>query len=274
MGFRKGLLVVVSWTYAVLATCSPFKPVTLMPNPSFELRQQSKLFNRSHDANGKSKSVYSDDEHIDLVVSDNLANTADDVLGKIVHKPYNPQLWKQPSSKRDSYVFNATAKDNVVVYFGQTSATNRISGLQQQCADPAVDIVILAFVRYAYDSTGSGYPKTTFGSACGSEQTPEMAAHAPGLQFCTNYIPQIQGCQEAGKKIFISVGGSTSAIAMSSPAEAIGFATMLWNLFGGGTDPIHGNALRPFGNLTIDGFDLGQYHMKVETTHNSHSSRQ
>jgi hypothetical protein len=51
----------------------------------------------------------------------------------------------------------------VAVYFGQTAAISGTS-LAKQCADPNVDIVILAFVVSRNDSGGS-YPGVNFGAA-------------------------------------------------------------------------------------------------------------
>jgi len=55
-----------------------------------------------------------------------------------------------------------------------------------------------------------------------------------------------------GKKILISIGGSTDTYAgFNSPTEADAFAYQIWNMFGSGW-----SYYRPFGEAVVDGFDL------------------
>ena len=150
------------------------------------------------------------------------------------------------------YVFNAQSSKNVAVYFGQTPVTDTTT-LEAQCADPNIDIVILAFVMSQLD--GGPYPSVNFGAACGG-QTAKMAAQAPGLLSCPQLASYIQACQKTyGKKVLLSIGGATSQISFSSAAQASDFGDVLWNLFGppGKVDI----QLRPFGTVSIDGFDIG-----------------
>jgi chitinase len=49
------------------------------------------------------------------------------------------------STGTSSYTFDSQSKQNIAVYYGQSGATGE-STLEDQCADPNVDIVILAFV--------------------------------------------------------------------------------------------------------------------------------
>jgi hypothetical protein len=128
--------------------------------------------------------------------------------------------------------------------------------LEAQCADPGIDIVILAFVISVSD--GGSYPSINFGAACGS-QTAEMIKEAPGLLSCPQLEADIQTCQSTyGKKVLLSIGGATAQIAFSAPKQATSFANVLWQLFGptGGVDV----GLRPFGSAVIDGFDVGRLH--------------
>jgi len=153
------------------------------------------------------------------------------------------------------YVFNSQSTKNIAVYFGQTPATSG-SSLVAQCADVNIDIVILSFIlQDAYQ--GSRYPQVNFGAACGG-QTPAMIASAPGLLYCPDLAAMISTCQKTyGKKILLSIGGATSAFDFTSSTQASDFGTVLWQLFGppGNIDA----GLRPFGNVTIDGFDFGVY---------------
>lgn len=86
-----------------------------------------------------------------------------------------------------------------------------------------------------------------------------MAAEAPGLLSCPTLAGNITACQmKYGKKVLLSLGGATGQISFDDAAQATGFGTMLWKLFGpaGGID----NDLRPFGSVEIDGFDFGMFY--------------
>ena len=99
-------------------------------------------------------------------------------------------------------------------------------------------------------------PDLNFGAACG-EQTSEMMAEAPGLLSCPQLESYIDICQQTyGKKVLLSIGGSTSSLSFAYVSDASDFANILWQLFGPpGSIDIQ---LRPFGNVSIDGFDVGK----------------
>ena len=150
--------------------------------------------------------------------------------------------------------FNAKAKDNVAVYYGQTAATSQVK-LTDLCADDSVDIVILSFLT---DFAGpGGYPTVNFGAACGaSSQTSSNGAS--GLLSCPGLGSQIKTCQSGGKKVFLSLGGAEAQSAFTSDDQATKFATQLWDLFGAGKGVDAG--LRPFGaDVKVDGFDIGKF---------------
>lgn len=167
----------------------------------------------------------------------------------------NPGPTDTKAAPKD-YVFDTQSSKNVAVYFGQTPVTGGTT-LAAQCPDPNIDIVILAFVISATD--GGSYPRVNFGAACGG-QTSAMAQEAPGLLSCPQLASDIATCQTTyGKKVLLSIGGATSGIVFATPTQASNFADVLWKLFG----PI-GNidlALRPFGAVAIDGFDIGTSHL-------------
>lgn len=159
-----------------------------------------------------------------------------------------------PSEPVGSTGFNAISDRNLAVYYGQSPATAKMS-LQELCQNENVDIVVLAFLTEFFGD--GGFPKLNFGSACGG-QTPEMeAAGASGLLHCPDLASHISICQSLGKKVLLSLGGSIAVSAFASDSQASQFATTLWDLFGAGTgvDP----GLRPFGSVTIDGFDVGKF---------------
>lgn len=149
--------------------------------------------------------------------------------------------------------FNALSDQNLAVYYGQSPATAQ-TRLEDLCQNKNVDIVILAFLTEFFGP--GGLPKLNFGAACGG-QTPEMkSAGASGLLSCPDLASQISQCQRLGKKVLLSLGGSLAVSAFTSDAQASQFATTLWNLFGAGTGTNSG--LRPFGQVRIDGFDVGR----------------
>lgn len=149
--------------------------------------------------------------------------------------------------------FNAQSSNNVAVYYGQTAATGQTS-LGTLCQNENVDIVVLAFLTEFFGP--GGFPSLNFGPACGG-QTPQMqSAGASKLLSCPEMASQITQCQGLGKKVLLSLGGSEAVSALPSDSKATDFANQLWNLFGAGTglDP----GLRPFGDVKLDGFDVGE----------------
>ncbi len=162
------------------------------------------------------------------------------------------------STPASSGSFNAKAKDNVAVYYGQSPATSQVT-LAKLCSDDSVNIVILAFLSEFFSS--GGLPTMDFGPACGG-QSPQMTAKgATGLLACGQMAKDIAQCQSAGKKVLLSLGGATAQTAFTDDNQATTFASTLWNLFGAGTGLDAG--LRPFGKVTIDGFDVGKLLQKL-----------
>jgi hypothetical protein len=181
----------------------------------------------------------------------NISSTVDSLNGGVFGA--TPVSSEPSSTGTSSYTFNSQSTQNIAVYYGQSGATGETT-LEAQCADPNVDIVILAFVITSnYDGK---YPDLNFGAACGG-QTSEMMAEAPGLLSCPDLEGYIDICQQTyGKKVLLSIGGSTSSLSFASASDASDFANVLWQLFGPpGSIDIQ---LRPFGNVSIDGFDVGK----------------
>ncbi|KAG2205516.1 hypothetical protein INT47_005890 [Mucor saturninus] len=71
------------------------------------------------------------------------------------------------------------------------------------------------------------------------------------LLDCPQMEAEIKYCQSKQKKIILSMGGATPAYGISSMKEGEDLADELWNTFAGGKGPS-----RPFGDVSIDGFDL------------------
>lgn len=146
--------------------------------------------------------------------------------------------------------FNPNGTSNLFVYYAQ--ASGRSARLDDLCVHPAVDVVILGFIR---DFNGTaGYPTVDFGPWICPGRRPLDAAVAPGLATCPELAAQVQKCQDRGKKIFISIGGATSNTSFDSDGDARDAARRLWQLFGEGSES---SDLRPLANVTVDGFDIG-----------------
>lgn len=150
--------------------------------------------------------------------------------------------------------FNAGSSSNVAVYYGQSGATGQVP-LSQMCSESNVDIVILAFLSDFFGA--GGYPTLNLGAACSSPSAAQSAQGATGLLSCPTVAQDITACQGAGKKVLLSLGGAIGSSAFSGTSQADTFATLLWNLFGGGTGV--SSEMRPFGEVKIDGFDLGTF---------------
>ncbi|GAB7341788.1 hypothetical protein MBLNU457_g0118t1 [Dothideomycetes sp. NU457] len=149
--------------------------------------------------------------------------------------------------------FNARARDNVAVYYGQSPST-QASDLQTLCENSNINIVILAFVTSFFSPTGM--PSVDFGPGC-TGSTSQQQTTAPGLRDCTSIAPAISTCQSRGKKVLVSLGGYTGSSTLPTNSSATQLASNLWDLFGAGTGPLSSPFLRPFGaNITLDGFDL------------------
>ena len=163
------------------------------------------------------------------------------------------------SSKSSAFpptaTWDPTSNKNIAVYFGQAPNTAG-SSVQEQCEDPNISIVILAYIT-EWDLNNSGYPQLNLGSNC-PNQTRDQMQQAPGLWDCDRLVPQITYCQSIGKKVLMSIGGNSSggATQFDSVSQAESRANLMWNLFGAGNLGPNGPNLRPFGNLALDGFDV------------------
>ncbi|GJN18003.1 hypothetical protein PR202_gb05114 [Eleusine coracana subsp. coracana] len=68
---------------------------------------------------------------------------------------------------------------------------------------------------------------------------------------CVKIGSDITTCQSAGVKVLLSIGGGAGGYNLSSPSDAQGVATYLWDHFLGGT-----SRSRPFGSAVLDGIDF------------------
>lgn len=160
------------------------------------------------------------------------------------------------------YAFDPMSTSNVAVYYGQTDQTSTVP-LSTVCHDSDVDIIILAFINKL--STGpAGYPTLNMGPRCWAASSAQVNEGATGLIDCVSdgFAKQVKTCQESGKKVLLSIGGAVdySETTIASEEDAARIADNIWNLFGAGgmyNETIM--AIRPFGDVIVDGFDIGKH---------------
>ena len=164
-----------------------------------------------------------------------------------------------PNNSR--YVFDPEATDNVAVYYGQTDQSANVP-LSTICNDTNVDIVILAFINKL--STGPrGLPGLNLGARGWAPTQAQVNAGGAALVGCVSngFNEEVKACQRAGKKVLLSIGGAKdySESTINSEEDAVRIAKNIWDLFGpGGLNNDSIMAIRPFGDLVLDGFDIGK----------------
>ena len=131
------------------------------------------------------------------------------------------------------------SSNNVAVYWGQNSEGSQ-DRLSTYCESDSVDIVLLSFLN--------NFPNDfnlNFANQCGM-------TFEDGVLHCSAIGEDIKTCQAAGKKVLLSLGGGIGNYGFTSDAEAVDFASTLWNKFGAGTNDNE----RPFDDAVVDGFDF------------------
>ena len=74
---------------------------------------------------------------------------------------------------------------------------------------------------------------------------------------CSELATDIDICLTTyGKKVLLSIGGGGQSIIFNAASGASAFGGILWDLFGP-PDNVDIN-LRPFGDVSVDGFDIGK----------------
>ncbi|KAG2208845.1 hypothetical protein INT46_003626 [Mucor plumbeus] len=154
--------------------------------------------------------------------------------------------------------FNATSNTNIIYYWGQNSASVAPNDpnhslwqkrLSYYCDGNDKDIIVVSFLH----QFGQGR-STAFDLANSSQDCKELI---PGTQLlnCPYMEEDIKYCQSKGIKILLSMGGATPAYGVATVKEGENLADELWDTFAGGYKR-NSTAFRPFGNATVDGFDL------------------
>lgn len=148
-----------------------------------------------------------------------------------------------------------SATNQMVIYWGQDSAEGasgqKEKALNTFCQDSSYDIIVVGFVYLFPSASGNAdptMPGMNFANHC---EVPFSDANPYVLNCTANIAPDITYCQQRGKKIILSFGGGVGSYGFSSDAQAVTFATTVWNMFLGGS-----GSVRPFGTAIFDGVDL------------------
>jgi len=142
------------------------------------------------------------------------------------------------------------SEPKLVIYWGQESSSAGEQPLATYCATGAYDIIVIGFAYefpFASGSPTSAYPALNFANHCSTTYDDEN----PYLLICPDIAADILTCQSLGVQILMSFGGGVGRYGFDSDAQAITFATTVWDMFLGGN-----GAVRPFGNAILDGVDL------------------
>lgn len=166
------------------------------------------------------------------------------LTGEELKSPTLPNRVKGPGAIRPP----TATKAQTVLYWGQNSEKVIENGdLTAYCKkDSGVDIILLSFLSQYGKGTliGGG----NFDRSCGVEAG---TGKPTGCEYLTK---QIKTCQDAGVKVFLSVGGGeTGKYALGSTDEAEKVAQNIWDAYG----PVGKSTIpRPFGDVVLDGFDF------------------
>lgn len=148
-------------------------------------------------------------------------------------------------------IFGICKCHKLAVYWGQDPAGSLKLTLEKSldyyCSRFDYDVIPIAFLDFFfYPYNKDHYPSVNFANHCN-----KTFDGYPGLLDCPKIGASIKKCQQLGKKIIISLGGSAGSYSFSSSSKAVTFASTIWRLFLGGESTV-----RPFGDVVLDGVDL------------------
>ncbi|XP_078347888.1 uncharacterized protein LOC144632995 [Oculina patagonica] len=152
------------------------------------------------------------------------------------------------------FIQKSVGKHLLVAYWGQNSSGGKFpqnpeKDLKDVCAERKYDIIVIGFVVTFFGKNNKDQmPEVNFSRHCWDPASP---AH-PNLYKCPKIEEGIKACQQAGKKVLISLGGATGNNDLQD-AQASDLAKNLWDLFLGGKGRPN---IRPFGSAILDGIDL------------------
>ncbi|KAK4228584.1 endochitinase 33 [Podospora fimiseda] len=147
--------------------------------------------------------------------------------------------------------FDLVASNNIAIYWGQNSASRPGSQvrLASYCANSPVNIIPLAFLHVIKNPTAINFSNA--GDNCTTFPNSQLLK-------CPEIEADIIACQQTyNKTILLSIGGATyTESGFTSPDEATTFATLMWQMFGPPSSSTPASVNRPFGQASVDGFDL------------------
>ncbi|CAL4974643.1 unnamed protein product [Urochloa decumbens] len=129
----------------------------------------------------------------------------------------------------------ASDEVKIAVYWGQDASEGT---LRDTCSTGLYAYVNIAFL-------------STFGD--GRAPVLNLASHCdPTSGGCATLAADVASCQSAGVKVLLSIGGGAlGGYNLSSPSDAQGLASYLWDNFLGGS-----GSARPLGDAVLDGVDF------------------
>lgn len=135
-------------------------------------------------------------------------------------------------------------------------------------------MILLAFI-HVFPAQGNGFPGTNFGNRCWGGVYPGFGYNGvldhsrDSLQSqCPTLVQDIPMCRNTyGKKILISLGGSSSTYRLSGTTDGQYFAEFLWGAFGPRTSRWVASGLpRPFDGPNGEGVEVDGYDFDIEHT--------
>ncbi len=141
----------------------------------------------------------------------------------------------------------------VATWWGGGQASDAPYSLEEVCAQP-VDLVSITF----YDAVSP--PSLQLGLYSWKASQAQVDANYTNLKDLTppasNVSTHVQGCQQAGVKVVLALGGDPNRANTTFPSsqDAQAAARLIWNLFLGGNDHPE---LRPFGkDVVLDALNI------------------
>jgi hypothetical protein len=175
-------------------------------------------------------------------------------LGQLIERGANTQTAtaNTTSMTTGDDSFDVASTSNLAVYFGRAQ-NNNYPSLYDLCINSNTNIVVMGFINQFNDGS---LPSFAFLRTC---KTPAIMTPTTSVS-CPTLAQDIAFCQQQGKKVLLSLGGSSSNLTLHSTEEAKQAAQTLWDVFGMGS-----NVHRPFGSVVVDGFDFGTFHVYLIT---------
>ncbi|KAL4931848.1 glycoside hydrolase superfamily [Aspergillus undulatus] len=149
-----------------------------------------------------------------------------------------------------AFAFVPEAKSNVAIYYGQGFAQPRLA---EFCYSTAFDIINIGFINSFPDQNPfTGLPGSDFGNKCWADTYSVNGIPSQLKSHCKDLVIDLKTCQDAGKKIFLSLGGGHNSYQLDSIDSSARFANWLWGAFGPKRDDWVGESSVTFIPLVCD----------------------